>query len=65
MKTELTKDELETLQDALAYKLLFLKDLELTKWVSKSHTIEIVSLIAKLEAMKEESDEDCIRAKQD
>ena len=25
MKTELTKDELETLQDALAYKLLFLK----------------------------------------
>lgn len=61
MKTELTKDELETLQDALAYKLLFLKDLELTKWVSKSYTIEIVRLIAKLEAMKEESDEDCIR----
>ena len=60
METELTKDELETLQDALAYKLLFLKDLELTKWVSKSYTIEIVSLIAKLEAMKEERDEDCI-----
>ena len=54
MKTELKVYELETLQDALAYKLLFLKDLELTKWVSKSYTIEIVSLIAKLEAMKEE-----------
>lgn len=63
MKTELTKDELETLQDALAYKLLFLKDLELTTWVSKSYTIEIVSLIAKLEAMKEERNEDCIGAK--
>lgn len=58
MKTELTKNELETLQDALAYKLLFLKDLELTTWVSKSYTIEIVSLIAKLEAMKEEKDEE-------
>lgn len=58
MKTELTKDELETLQDALAYKLLFLKDLELTKWVSKSYTIEIVSLIAKLEAMKKEKDDE-------
>lgn len=65
MKTELTKDELETLQDALAYKLLFLKDLERTKWVSKSYTIEIVSLIAKLEAMKEERNEDCISAKRD
>ena len=65
MKTELTKDELETLQDALAYKLLFLKDLELTKWVSKSYTIEIVSLIAKLEAMKKEKDEDCTRAGRD
>lgn len=65
MKTELTKDELETLQDALAYKLLFLKDLELTKWVSKSYTIEIVSLIAKLEAMKEEKDEDRIRTELD
>lgn len=65
MKTELTKDELETLQDALAYKLLFLKDLERTKWVSKSYTIEIVSLIAKLEAMKEERNEECISAKRD
>lgn len=60
MKTELTKKELETLQDALAYKLLFLKDLERTTWISKSYTIEIVSLIAKLEAMKEEKDEDSI-----
>lgn len=65
MKTELTKNELETLQDALAYKLLFLKDLELTTWVSKSYTIEIVSLIAKLEAMKEERDADCIGTKHD
>lgn len=65
MKTELTRDELETLQDALAYKLLFLKDLELTKWVSKSYTIEIVSLIAKLEAMKEERDADCIGTRHD
>ena len=63
MKTELTRAEMETLQDALAYKLLYLKDLERTTWISKSHTIEIVSLIAKLEAMKEERDEDCIRAK--
>ena len=63
MKTELTKDELETLQDALAYKLLFLKDLELTKWVSKSYTIEIVSLIAKLEALKKEKYEESLRTK--
>lgn len=65
MKTELTKNELETLQDALAYKLLFLKDLERTTWISKSYTIEIVSLIAKLEAMKEERDEDCIGTERD
>ena len=63
MKTELTMADLETLQDALAYKLLFLKDLERTTWISKSYTIAIVSLIAKLEAMKEERNEDCIRAK--
>ena len=65
MKTELTMADLETLQDALAYKLLFLKDLERTKWVSKSYTIEIVSLIAKLEVMREEEYENCIRAKRD
>lgn len=65
MKTELTKDELETLQDALAYKLLYLKDMERTTWISKSYTIEIVSLIAKLEAMKEERDADCIGTKHD
>lgn len=63
MKIELTMADLETLQDALAYKLLFLKDLERTTWISKSYTIAIVSLIAKLEAMKEERNEDCIRAK--
>lgn len=65
MKTELTMADLETLQDALAYKLLFLKDLERTTWISKSYTIAIVSLIAKLEAMKEERDEDSIRSKRD
>lgn len=63
MKTELTMADLETLQDALAYKRLFLKDLERTTCISKSYTIAIVSLIAKLEAMKEERNEDCIRAK--
>ena len=65
MKTELTMADLETLQDALAYKLLFLKDLERTTWISKSYTIAIMSLIAKLEAMKEERNEDCISAKRD
>ncbi len=65
MKTELTMADLETLQDALAYKLLFLKDLERTTWISKSYTIAIVSLIAKLEAMKEERDADCIGTKHD
>ena len=63
MKTELTMADLETLQDALAYKLLFPKDLERTTWISKSHAIAIVSLIAKLEAMKEERNEDCISTK--
>lgn len=33
--------------------------------MSKSYTIEIVSLIAKLEAMKEEKDEDRIRTELD
>ena len=65
MKTELTMADLETLQDALAYKLLFLKDLERTTWISKSYTIAIVSLIAKLEAMKEERDEDSIGTERD
>lgn len=65
MKTELTMADLETLQDALAYKLLFLKYLERTTWISKSYTIAIVSLIAKLEAMKEKKNEDCIRAERD
>ena len=63
MKIDLTKDELNTLQDALAYKLLYLKDLELTTGVDRGYTLEIMRLIAKLEAMKEEKYEDCIRAK--
>ena len=63
MKTELTMSDLNTLQDALAYKLLYLKDLELTTGVDRGYTLEIMRLIAKLEAMKEEKYEDCIRAK--
>lgn len=65
MKTELTMADLETLQDALAYKLLWLKDQELTAELTRMDTLPIMRLIGKLEAMKEERDEDCIRAKQD
>lgn len=61
MKTELTKDDLETLQDALAYKLLWLKDQELTAELTRMDTLPIMRLIGKLEVMKEERDEDCIR----
>lgn len=63
MNTELTKDDLETLQDALAYKLLWLKDQELTAELTRMDTLPIMRLIGKLEAMKEESNEDCIRSK--
>ena len=63
MKTELTRADLNTLQDALAYKLLYLKDLELTTGVDRGYTLEIMRLIAKLEAMKEEKYEDCIGTK--
>ena len=63
MKTELTRADLNTLQDALAYKLLYLKDLELTTGVDRGYTLEIMRLIAKLEAMKEEKYEECIGTK--
>lgn len=65
MKTELTKDDLETLQDALAYKLLWLKDQELTAELTRMDTLPIMRLIGKLEAMKEERDADCIGTRHD
>lgn len=65
MKTELTKDDLETLQDALAYKLLWLKDQELTAELTRMDTLPVMRLIGKLEAMKEERDEDSIGTERD
>ncbi len=63
MKTELTMSDLNTLQDALAFKLLYLKEKELTHGLIRTDTLPIMRLAAKLEAMKEERDEDCISAK--
>lgn len=60
MKTELASAELYTLQDALIYKLLYLKEQEPTTGVNCIYMSSIISLIAKLEAMKEEKDEDSI-----
>lgn len=65
MKTELTMADLETLQDALAYKLLWLKDQELTAELTRMDTLPIMRLIGKLEAMKEERDEDSIGTERD
>lgn len=65
MKTELTMADLETLQDALAYKLLWIKDQELTAELTRMDTLPVMRLIGKLEAMKEERDEDSIRANRD
>lgn len=65
MKTELTMADLETLQDALAYKLLWLKDQELTAELTRMDTLPIMRLIGKLEAMREERDEDSIGTERD
>lgn len=61
MKTELTKDDLDMLQDALAFKLLYLKERDLAAELTRMDTLPIMTLIAKLGAMKEEKDEDCTR----
>ena len=63
MKTELTEAELYTLQDALVYKLLYLKEREPSTGVNSVYMASIMRLIAKLEAMKEEKYEDCIGTK--
>lgn len=64
MKTELTIDDMSMLQDALAYKLLYLKEYGLrTTGLARCDTLPIMRLIAKLEAMKEEKYEDCIGTK--
>lgn len=65
MTTELTRSDLDMLQDALAFKLLYLKDQELTVGLNRAETLPIMRLVAKLEAMKEEKYEDCIRAGRD
>lgn len=65
MKTELTRADLETLQDALAYKLLWIKDQELTAELTRMDTLPVMRLIGKLEAMKEERDEDSIGTERD
>ena len=65
MKIELTSGDLIMLQDALAYKLLYLKKQELATGIDKGYTLEIMRLVAKLEVMREEEYENCIRAKQD
>lgn len=58
MKTKLTKDDLEMLQDALAFKLLYLKGWGPTAELTRLDTLPIMRLAAKLEAMKEERDEE-------
>ena len=65
MKTELTSGDLIMLQDALAYKLLYLKKKELITGVDKGYTLEIMRLAAKLEALRREYYEDCLRTKRD
>ena len=62
MKTELTRSDLDMLQDALAFKLIYLKERNLAAELTRMDTLPIMTLIAKLEAMKEEKDEDCTRA---
>ena len=65
MKTELTRDDLNMLQDAMAYRLLYLKDHDTNRELTRMDTLPVMRLIAKLEAMKEEKDEDCISAERD
>lgn len=55
MTTELTRSDLEMLQDALAFKLLYLKGRGPTAELTRLDTLPIMRLAAKLEAMKEES----------
>lgn len=62
MKTELTCEDMSMLQDALAYKLLYLKDHDTNRELTRMDTLPVMRLRAKLEAMKEEKDEDCTRA---
>lgn len=57
MKTELTKSDLEMLQDALAFKLLYLKGRGPASELTRLDTLPIMRLAAKLEAMKEKRDE--------
>lgn len=64
MKTELTKDDLDMLQDALAFKLLYLKGRGPTSELTRLDTLPIMRLAAKLEAMKEGKD-DRIRSRRD
>lgn len=54
MTTELTKSDLEMLQDALAFKLLYLKGRGPASELTRMDTLPIMRLAAKLEAMKEE-----------
>ena len=65
MKTELKVYELEMLQDALAYRLLYLKDHDTNRELTRMDTLPVMRLIAKLEVMKEEKDEDCLRTERD
>lgn len=63
MKTELAIDDMSMLQDALAYKLLYLKEYGLrTTGLARCDTLEIMRLAAKLEVMKKEKYEDLLRA---
>lgn len=54
MKTELTEYDIDMLQDALAYRLLYLKECGRSTELTNCDTLPIIRLIAKLEAMKEE-----------
>lgn len=63
MKTELTRNELETLQDALAFKLIYLKERGPTAELTRMDTLPIMRLAAKLEVMKKEKYEESLRTK--
>ncbi len=64
MKTELTCEDMSMLQDALAYKLLYLKEYGLrTAGLVRCDTLEIMRLAAKLEVLKKEKYEESLRTK--
>lgn len=64
MTTELTRADPDMLQDALAYKLLCLKDDGPIFGLARADTLPITRMIAKLETLKEDDkDEDSARAK--